>query len=149
MTAYSVTISNQLRTFGEGPPSLWNSYNWGSFKWGEGTATIPWTFIHLVDADDLQIATARYFQLVKLLGAETISLDSLTNFFLVRLVTNTLTLASDSSTQYLRDGEGYYYVFPGGVTNADDRAVPSWSAGSAGSQTWTQGSASSTSWSAA
>lgn len=147
MTAHSITISNSLRAFGGGPPSLWNAHNWNAFKWAEATVAVPHRVVHLVDADDLALASAFGFRLVKLMGAESLTVDSSVNFSLTRLISNEIGLSSDSVTRYVFDSEGYFRLFPGGVTDAEDQDTPAWAAGSAGSPTWTQGSASETTWS--
>lgn len=149
MTAHQITISNSLRAFGGSPPSLWNAHNWNAFKWGDGTVKVPWQFVHLVDADDLALDSARYFRLTKLVDAESFTLDSSVNFSLTRLISNTLDLVSDSAHQYVTDAAGYYRLFPGGGTDGETRVSSAWTQGSAGSSAWTSGTVTSTVWSAA
>ena len=149
MTAYSMTISNSVRAFGGGPPSLWNAHLWNAFKWGEGTVKIPMTFVHLVTAANLGFGSARYFRLTKLVDAGSIGPTDTVNFNLARGISNSLGFASDSVHQYVFDASGYYRVFPGGTTDGETRVDSAWTDGSSSAPSWTQGTASSTSWSAA
>lgn len=149
MTAHSKTITNSIRAFGGSPPSLWNAYNWNGFKWAEGTVKVPFRFTHLVPVEPLAPTSARYFRLTKMLGAETITLGSSVNFYLSKLISNTLSPSSDMVHAYLYDSEGYYHNFPGGTTDAEARVSPSWAGGTSTTPTWTLGTASSTVWSQA
>ncbi len=129
MADYSTTISNSLYVFGPAPSNKWNAYNWNAFRWGEGNTP-------LVKVD------------LKVLS-ESLTLTDSVSKVPSRVIENTLSPTTAMSLESLTDAEGYYRVFPGGVTDAVDRAIPSWSQGSAGSTTWASSSTTATTWSAA
>lgn len=143
-----MTITNSLNVFGGGPPSLWNSHLWNSFKWGEGTVAIPHSIVRLISVGSISPDSARYFSLTKLIEAGEIAPDSSRGFDFVKLISETLGFTSSAPEQELTDPEGYYHLFPGGVANAHNRVNSTYSTGAAGSTTWSQSTASSTSWSA-
>ena len=145
MTAYSITVSNSLRAFGGGPPSLWNAYNWNAYKWGEGTATIPHQVVHLV-TNTLTPDSARFFNFTHLVE-NTLSPDTTINYRVVFLIQNTLAFTAEPSAEYLQDGEGYTYVFPDRTTNADSRSTASWTSSTGGSAAWTSMAVTTTTWS--
>lgn len=144
-----MTISNSVRAFGGGPSSLWQSYNWNAFKWGEGTVKVPMAFVHLVSLGTLGMASTRGFQLTKLVAIDPMTLDSARGIDFTKGISNSLGLDSDSSDQFLFDSEGYFHVFPGNTTDANERVNPTWAAGAANSTTWTSSSVTATTWSAA
>ena len=129
MAAFTITVTNRLNLFGPAGTDLWNAYNWNAFKWGEGTKDLTTTTRKVVTntltPTDL-FSEQTYFAIA---------------------IANAFSPASDMSAGYLRDRSGYYHVFPGSVTNSDDRVDSSWAADTAGGSTWTQQTASSTSWS--
>lgn len=144
-----MTITNSVRAFGGGPSSLWNAYNWNAFKWGEGTTKIPMAFIHLVSLGNLSTDSARGFQLTKLVSIDPLTLDSTRGINLTKAITNDLAVDSDSSDQYLFDSEGYYHVFPGNTTDANERVNSNWSARTGNATTWATSGVTATTWSAA
>lgn len=129
MAAFSIVIEEQIGLFGPAPTDNWGDYNWNEFLWAEGTKDF--------------VATA-----FKVLGETVTPADSVEKAQILTIA-ETITPTSDMTLERLRDGEGYLYVFPSNVTDAESRAIPSWSQGSAGSVSWTQAAASSTTWSAA
>ncbi len=127
MADFTKTISNSLNSFG-GITNKWNSYNWGSFIWGEGTADLIVDVIKVIS------------------NALTPDSDiSQTEVFL--LLSNSLSTTDELSDVNLRDPVGYYYVFPSNTTNHKRTAIPSYTSGSNPSSTWTSGAAASGSWS--
>jgi hypothetical protein len=146
LTAYSITVSNSLRAFGGGPPSLWNAYAWNAFKWGEGTATIPHQVVHLVSTS-LSLDSARAGGDIVHLVSETLALDSGYGFNLTFQVSNNLTVESETTEEVLQDGSGYSYVFPDRVTNLERRTTTTWASAAASAAAWTSGTATSTTWS--
>lgn len=131
MTAFFKTITNQIGLFGPAPTDNWGDYNWGAFLWAEGTKDF--------------VSTVR-----KVIGESLTVTDSLQlSAQIIATIQNTLTPTSDMGSERLLDGAGYLYVFPSNVTDAENRAIPSWSQGTGGSTSWQSGAATSTTWSAA
>lgn len=52
-------------------------------------------------------------------------------------VTNEVTPTADMQCESLQDPRGYYYVFPGGSTNAENRVSSTYTAGTDPSASWT------------
>lgn len=129
MADFTITISNSVNTFGPAPSNKWEAFEWNAFAWGEGTA-------------DLATDTHKVF-------GETIALaDSITaEAAFVISISNALAPTADMGAEYLADAAGYNYVFPDRVTDAEDRALPTWAASSAPASGWTAAVATSTVWS--
>ena len=129
MANFSKTISNSINTFAGGPSSLWNSYNWGAFRWGEGTADIIHLIVHLISE------------------SQSVS-DSLAGFAVTHtLATETLSPTSETTSEQLQDGSGYTYIFVSNASDAENRDDAVWASGAANSQSWSSASVASTSWS--
>lgn len=129
MADLSQTISNSLNLFGPAPSNKWNAYNWNAFVWGEGTADLAVTALKVL--------------------SESLTLSDSINKSQAHVIENTLSPTSDVSLIYHRDSAGYFHVFPGGVTDGDDRVASTWSNGTSTSATWVASSTTSTTWSAA
>ncbi len=128
MADFTITIRNSMNMFGGSPSSLWGSWNWAAFKWGEGTADLPVEITHLI--------------------SEALVLDSAIGGFEVNhVISEALGLSSDMVSEFLSDGSGYFYVFPSDVTNNDIRAIASYTSGSSPGSNWTSAAAGSTIWS--
>lgn len=146
MTAHQITVTNSVNLFGDSPSSLWNAYNWNAFKWGQGTATVPFLMTKAI-TNSLAPDSTRGFNFTHLIPIDDLTLDSGVGINFTIGISNSLSPTSDSSDQYLTDAAGYYHVFPGGVTDADNRVDSSWSQAAASSTAWLATAASSTSWS--
>lgn len=129
MADFSVTISNTINAFGNGPSTKWNLFSWGGANWGQGSVDLQ---------TDVIKALSESFTLS---DALTITAD------FVWTLSNELTPTFEASNETLSDAAGYDYVFVGGTSNASDRAATSYTAGSAGATTWASSSTVSTSWS--
>ena len=126
MADLSQTVTNSLNLFGPAPSDKWNAYNWNAFIWGEGTAPLVKVPFKVL--------------------SETVTLTDSTAKVPSRVIENTLSPTTSVTLENLTDGEGYYHVFPGGVTDGTDRVATTWSDGSSTSPSWSQGTASSTVW---
>jgi hypothetical protein len=107
MADYTITISNTVRTFGP-KPDVWGVMLWGD-KWGEGTADLPVDVIKVISNDitpDLSL------------------FKSITKFY-----QNTMTVDSETTSETLTDGNGYYYVFSKPTTEAESRDAVSYTSG--------------------
>jgi len=124
----SQTITNQVRCFGAGPSSLWNSHNWGSFRWGEGTRDIRTDVLKGISNTLTPTSTIPGFQIRK--G-----------------ISETITVVGDMGSEELSDSAGYEYVFPDRTTEAEDRSFATWSTASSAAGSWTAASAASSAWS--
>lgn len=127
MADHNITINNELRVFAGEPPTCWNAFTWGTGKWGYGTNDMPQYVIKVLE--------------------NSIAPDTTLGFGVIHLISETLTPTADMVSEGLREPAGYSYVFPGAVTNAENRIQSTYTSGTAGSTTWTQVTASSTSWS--
>lgn len=126
---FTITISNSINTFGPAPSSKWNAYNWNAFRWGEGTTDL------ITETDKL------------LANATTLS-DAFTMIYEATLtIANSLSLSTEPSIEYLTDRAGFYYVFAGGVTNADSRVSTTYSTVSTSAAAWSAASSTSSVWS--
>jgi hypothetical protein len=128
VAALSKTVTNRLNVFGPAPSNKWNAYNWNAFIWGEGTATLQKSIFKVL--------------------AETITPTDEFTRAQIRTIDNSLSPVSGMNLENLRDSAGYLHVFPGGVTDATERASPSWVDGTGASTSWTSSSTTATSWSA-
>lgn len=127
MTDHSITITNSVNTFGIAPSSKWNAYAWNAFKWGEGTTDLRTDVVHLI--------------------SNSISGDTAFGFRFTKGISETLTVTADLSSERLRDGEGYLYVFREGTTDGETRVFPTWASGTTATASWTVASSTSTTWS--
>ena len=134
MADHVQTVTNSLNLFGGGPSTKWGAnaaatytMTWGTSKWGEGTEDIRQDVEH-----------------GPITGTITLSEPTLA-FSVTKLLSETMTLSSDSSDQGLQSGS-WNYIFPSNQTDADNQLVPSWAAGTAGSSSWTSGTVGTTTW---
>jgi hypothetical protein len=148
MADHNKTLSNSLNLFGGGGASLWNAYNWGSFKWGEGTVAFPQDVLHLVSSSLAPTSDASSLQPVHYLDGGSFSFDTTPLKRGTRVLTSeTLTLSGETTSEQLGDGSGYYYVYVSNTTNSEDKDETSWSGVAAGSASWTTATVTSVSWS--
>jgi hypothetical protein len=124
---FNITVSNSLNIFGPAPSNKWNVHNWNAFLWGEGTT-------------DLIASVGKFI-------SNSLASDSAVEKLPVRVITNSLTLTGDMSSQGLKDSAGYSYVFPDRTTDGEERDFPTWTEGAGQSTTWTTASATTSSWS--
>src|SRR3990167_5823929 len=122
MADHTITISNSLNLFGGSPSSLWNAYNWGAFKWGEGTVNVIWDLDHLI--------------------SNSLTLDSAVIKDSEKVISNTLTVSSEMTEEYVQDANGYFYIYVPGVTNAESRASGTYTSGTVSAVSWTSQAAS-------
>lgn len=129
MADFTITISNSVNTFGPAPSSKWNAWAWNAFRWGEGT-------------HDLTVAFD------KVIGNSLVPTDAFSaeTAFVVSIA-NTLAPTADMGSEQLADAAGYTYIFPSNASDAENRDIPDWTSGTAGSPSWSSGTAGSTSWS--
>ena len=127
MANLSQTVTNSLNLFGVAPSDKWNAYAWNAFKWGEGTQDLGVHIIHAI--------------------TNSITPDTTVIFSVTKLLSNTLTVTEDMSSERLTDSEGYAYVFPDNTTELEGRDFTTWTAGTSGSATWTSGTTAVTTWS--
>lgn len=145
VAAFTQTIRNGVGVVGGGPASLWNAHLWGAFRWGEGTVDMGQQVRKLVTSS-LAPTTATGVR-VQLRIAESITLDSAIGFGLRKLISETVAAAGDLSSQRLRDGAGYQYLFPDRTPEGESRSFAAWTAGAGATSTWSTATAASTAWS--
>ena len=127
MTDHSITVANSLNLFGVAPSDKWNAYAWNAFLWGEGTADLGVAVVHLI--------------------SNSLTLSDAYGKGVTKLVSETLSVTGDMSSEVLFDAEGYRYVFPDRTTEGEERDFSTWTSGTAASATWTSGTVTSTTWS--
>ena len=126
MTLLAKTILNSVNTFA-GITDNWNAWNWGSFKWGEGTADLPISMTHLI--------------------SESILPDSGVKFEVEHIISEILFPTSAMNDEELTDGSNYTYVYPSDVTNAQNRVVTNYTSGINSNDAWTSGAVNPSIWS--
>lgn len=129
MADYNVTVSETLALFGVQPTNKWSEYNWNAFLWGEGNNAV------LASAELLISETQA------IADSETTATD------FNRTVEETVSVSGSPSSEVLRDGNGYLYVFPNDATNGEDRDPVTWASSATAPGTWSSQAAASTTWS--
>lgn len=127
MADFSVTINNSMNVLGIEPPSLWGVMQWGE-HWGYGDIDLPVDFGKFLD-DSLTLDSS-------------VSIDDFAH-----IITESFSFSSSISSITLVDLDGYFTVFKGGVTNAENRISTSYTEATGNSSTWTPVTNPSTSWS--
>lgn len=134
MADLTITISNRLSLLGGSQPTLWGNtgnttMTWGSDNWGS-------------DSEEAIQAVEKFFD-------DTLSLSELISDLtadFARTLENELVFSSDIVTAILGNGD-WSYVFPGDVTNADDRISTTYTSPTDPSSAWSDPSHPSTVWS--
>ncbi len=149
VTAYSMTMSAAVVTFGGAPTDKWAAYNWNAFKWGQGTATIPFSLRAAVNANLSVASTAAVnWRFVHLLSGETILPAGATVNFRYRIgMSSTVTPTDILEHAYIQDSNDYFRVFPEDVTDLTLRSNPTWTRASSAAVSWSTAIAASTVWS--
>lgn len=149
MTAFSITMSCAIRTFGGAPANTWLSYNWNAFKWGEGTATIPKNVRMAVNTTNLSAgstAAVNYRFVHQVVAGPVGSADSVF-FRYYRVLAESFAQTGAVAHLYLQDPNNYFRVFPEQAIDLTTQSVPSWASISSTPVTWTTAVAGSTTWS--
>lgn len=130
MADFTQTISVGINCFGVAPSSKWLAWNWNEFRWGEGTV-------------DLETRTVKFLAVGSITPSDALSQRS----FSKAISVGTISLSEDLSSEGLRDGSGYLYVFPDRTSEGESRTYVTWTEGTDASSTWSAASAASTTWS--
>lgn len=154
MANFSKTISNVVNAFGAAPSDKWAEYNWNAFKWGDGTNDLQVLINHFSIDNTVTFDTAytlfpgynRTLSIANSLLPDTTMVLS-PGYNSTLSIANVLAPVADMYSESMQDGSGYYYVIPSDTTNFENRATPTYVAGTPGSTAWTSMAASSTSWS--
>lgn len=133
MANFTITVTNSVSTFGPAPSTKWGAgspytMTWGVSQWGEGTEDLPTEMTHSIDAQSLSFDSALFLDAEKFLD-------------------NTLGFSSETTSEGLKSGNGYSYVFTGPTTEGENRNLSTYSSPAAGSITYTSASVAQTSWS--
>lgn len=134
MADFTKTITNAIQCLGDSPSSKWGTgtpytFTWGVSKWGESTQDLISYFDKLVD--------------------NSIGSDSSVSLFVDfnMSVSNALACISETYSEYLRTGNGYYYYFVAPATDAENRNLTSFTLSNGPTTAYTSLSVSATSWS--
>lgn len=128
MADFTITITNSFNTFGP-KTDLWNEALWNAFKWGEGTNDTPVDVGKFIDAGSILPDSA------------------IAAFYVLHLISESLSPTSAISLVTLQDSAGYFYVYPSNVTNHENQSLPTYTSGSTPSGTWTSATVGATVWS--
>mgnify|MGYP003656205771 CR=1 FL=1 len=144
MANFSITVTNAL--FFEGPsyPTIWNAFTWGQENWGN-VRYLGTDVTHAVDTS-LTLDSSFNFSYIKPI-LESLDLVSEAAKYVTITLNNTLTFLIDMGSETLRDGNGWYYVFPDDITELEGRAFTTWTVNSGNSASWVASSSASTTWS--
>ena len=149
MADLNITISTRFGIYGGGLTSKWNEQTWNAFNWGEGTIDLMVNDAHILGSTfTLSSSVIKYVQ--HLIEESATLTDAVSKNVTVNVDTLTavdVSLAGDASSQYLRDGNGYYYNFPDRVTDAEDRNISTYTSGTTATSGWAAVSDTDTSWS--
>lgn len=134
MADFSVTVSNSVNVFGPAPSTKWGvgqvyTMTWGTSKWGEGTEDLP------VDVN------------VKLITNNIPSDFNKTASDVEKVYSETMTPQWAATEEELKDGSGYFYIFPDGVTNPTSATITQYTSNVVAVHAWTSGPVTSTIWS--
>ncbi len=127
MADFSITISNRLQVFGSGPSTKWNALTWSSGKWGEGTNEIVQDVIKNI--------------------SNSLSLSDDYTFGSSKTISNAIYPTFEMASEYLTDANGYYFVFVGGLSDAENQIITTYTEGSQASTSYTSATGGSTVWS--
>ena len=124
MADLTQTITNSLSILGGGPPSLWNTMEWGTDNWGFSD-DLGTGFIKVI-SDSVTLSDVYVRSFIKIFG-------------------DTLTIDGDTPYIELFSGD-YNYVFPGDKSNVVSQIVSDYTPASVSETSYTAGSISSTTW---
>lgn len=149
MANFTITITNRVNLLGGGPPSLWGTMRWGSSLWGNSADNIE--AVDKLVANSLgstsTIATATDF--VPAATTDILSLSSTitsASEIIGSIISDILAFSSDITVEVLSNGV-WNYVFPGQVTNSNDRISTNYAAATSPSSSWAEVTHPSTIWS--
>lgn len=141
-----MTVSVQC--LGPEPDDNWGAYNWNAFVWGAGTATVPKVVVKGLPGQSVSSSDTRDYRLTRLLAGQSIGSADARTLNLTRLLpVQSIGSADQLEHEYLQDPNGYYHVFPEGVTDATLSTTPTWSSATSTPVTWTTQAAGPTTWS--
>lgn len=124
MADLTQTITNSFNLLGGGPPSLWNTMEWGTDNWGF--------------SDDLGTG------FIKVISESFTPSDSYV-FTVFKVYGNSISIDADTPEIELFSGD-YNYVFPGDKSNVVSQIVSDYTPASASDTSYTAASISSTTW---
>lgn len=130
MADHTITITNQLNIF-EPRATLWGATGATTMTWG--------TDVWGAQSEDFIL------DVMKLLEA-TLGISASVIASISKTLAETLIFSSVLTIEYLQDGI-WYYLFPGGVTNAGSRISTAWADPSAASTSYSTPISPSTTWS--
>lgn len=153
MVAYTKSISNTVGFVGGKPAQPWGSsvtnatMVWGTNKWGNKLNFENFAVTKSI-SENLVLSGATFVKSIEhVLTAESLSLSESFIRDTERSISNSLDLTGDSSSQTLRDSEGYFYVFRRPTTNNETTVNSDYQSQSAGTASFTSASNPSTTWS--
>jgi hypothetical protein len=145
MANLSITVTNTLDVHGPAAATVWNTFLWGAANWGQ-SADLGTQVEHVVDTT--LSPTSEPMKLVtKFVDDEGVFLASELEKIFYMLVNNSITLLADMQSERLQESNGYFYLYPDRTTDAESRAVNTYTAGTGPGSSWTPVAAAATSWS--
>lgn len=135
MANWNITLKTQsVNAFSSGPSTKWGGASsfttmvWGTALWGEGES-LPLQVDKFISFSAVTPSWARY------------RVD-----FTKQITIGSPAPSFEMSSENLSEGN-WYFVYPSQVTEAENRAIANWTAGTSSTQTFTCQAAGSTSWS--
>jgi len=124
---YVKTITNNLIVVGYDPTSRWGTLVWGSDMWRFNGETLQDVGKSIdFGATSMSAAPIKDVEHLNDMGSTLLS-ESITKGF-IRSYNNEISTGYEISTAYLTDSNGYYYIFWGDVTDADERVSAEYTA---------------------
>ncbi len=144
MANFSITLANTLDVFGPALTSKWNASTWGGTQWGT-TTDLDIQVIKVIDSTASPTSDdVRY--ILHVVNDEGTALTSDISRLIFAYVDSSISLGADMALETLQESNGYFYLFPDRVSNAENRASTAYTSGTVSAATWTQIAAVSTAW---
>lgn len=128
MADFTKTIQSSLNVFGGQPSTKWQ-FTWGTANWGGETNELTQEVGKVFRSYGLTFTGGAFI------------------FSFARVISSEISLQSETITEYLKDPANWNFVFPGQVTDNDDRISTAWADLTQQASTYVASSAASTIWS--
>lgn len=127
MANLTKTVTNSIRSFGPAPSTKWGGFTWGAGNWGEKGANLTRAIGKLIS--NTQLSDSTISKQPSVLAFQ-----------------ESLAFTFEASHEYLSQGD-YFYVFPKPSTDAEERALTTYTSVSRQSTTYTSMVTATTVWS--
>lgn len=128
MADFTKTVTNSIQCFSLMPPSLWNSFNWGTGYWG-------------YSQNSTVIDITKFFAQTIVTGDAIAQLDT------IKVYNNIIQSTNAIVGVQKQDAEGYYYTAPDDTTELLNRSITNYTEETSPTTVWTEEMSPTTSWS--